>query len=72
MRALQKINYGKALTLAWYCGGFFLIRTLKSKSASEKFLCSPGDKNCVVTTMILQNAKHYTVSLQNKVAAKNR
>lgn len=72
MRALQKINYGKALTLAWYCGGFFLIRTLKSKSASEKFLCSAGDKNCVVTTMILQNAKHYTVSLQNKVAAKNR
>lgn len=38
--------------------------TLKSKSPSEKFLCSAGDRNCVVTTMILQKTKHYTMSLK--------
>lgn len=36
--------------------------TLKSKSASEKFLCSAGDRNCVVTTMMLQKANINAVS----------
>lgn len=35
--------------------------TLKSKSASEKFLCNAGDRYCVVATMTLQKetAKSY-------------
>lgn len=51
---------------------FVQTHTLKSKSASEKFLCSAGDRNCVVTTMMLQKANINAVGRLNEVAAKNR
>lgn len=64
------MNYGMASTLAWCCFSFYAPwnqnRPLKSSCAA------PATRTVLSPRWCCRNAKHYSVSLQNKVAAKNR
>lgn len=67
---VYQYNNGEIGSLQWVVQ----TPTLKSKSASEKFLCNAGDRNCVVTTMMLQKnrANINICSSQSKAVDRNR